>query len=136
MSNIIWIALACCEKHTYDVRLNLHTFVHVVSEEPEVVFKKIENVFKGYQNSSKNRKSSKHMWYFNTPVNTMSTYTPQISPTDCNFACKILLQKFVTCDVLKQPSFTRFDWRVMKNFRLLLNLNVRSYDRQPSVPRL
>ena len=50
-SNIICIALACCEKYTYDVRLNLHTFVHVVSEAPVAVFKECENVLKSYQNS-------------------------------------------------------------------------------------
>ena len=44
-SNIACIALACCEEYTkYDVRLNLHTFVHVVSEAPGVALKKIESV--------------------------------------------------------------------------------------------
>ena len=37
------MALACCEKHTYDVRLNLHTFMHFVSEAPGVVLKLIRN---------------------------------------------------------------------------------------------
>ena len=40
------IALACCEKYTYDVRLNIHTFVHVVSEAPGVVFQKNQKCVK------------------------------------------------------------------------------------------
>ena len=43
--------MACCEKYIYDVRLNLHAFMHVDSEAPEVVPKKFENVLKSYQNS-------------------------------------------------------------------------------------
>ena len=33
-----------------DVRLNLHIFVHVVLEAPEVVLKTLENVLRRYQN--------------------------------------------------------------------------------------
>ena len=43
----VCIVLECCEKCIYDVRLNLHIFVHVVSE---VALKKFENVLKSYQN--------------------------------------------------------------------------------------
>ena len=49
-SNIVCIALACWEKCSYDARLNLNIFVHVVSEAPEVVLKKFENVLRSYQN--------------------------------------------------------------------------------------
>ena len=43
----------------------------------------MENVLKGYQNSSKNHRSLENIWHFKTLVKTMSTYTPQISSTNC-----------------------------------------------------
>ena len=43
------IAMACCEKYTYDIRLYLHTFVHI--KKHPGLFKKIKNVLKSYQNS-------------------------------------------------------------------------------------
>ena len=76
------LILYVVKKYTYDIRLNLHIFVPGVSEAPGVVFKKMVRALKGYQNSSKNHKSPENISYFKTRVNTMSTYTPQISPTD------------------------------------------------------
>ena len=38
--------MACSEKHTYDIRLILHIFMHVVSEAPGIVLKKNRKCFK------------------------------------------------------------------------------------------
>ena len=43
-SEIICIPLARYQKQAYDVRLNLHTFEHAVSETPKAIFKKIQRV--------------------------------------------------------------------------------------------
>ena len=78
--DIICIALVCCQKYAYDVRLNLHTFEHAVSGAPGAVFKKFRKCVKRLSNfiemwgtdnrlidsPSKNHKIPENIYYFKT----------------------------------------------------------------------
>ena len=79
-SDITCIPLACYQKYAYDVRLNLHTFEHAVSETPKAIFKKIQQCVKSLSNfmgmwetdnrlivsTNKIDKISENIWYFKT----------------------------------------------------------------------